>query len=55
MPTTANAPKCFAEVQGKRMLDWMLHAIHEAGIDVAAVSTSGPGTFVLLLLRSSRG
>lgn len=26
MPTTANTPKCFAEVQGKRLLDWGLEA-----------------------------
>ena len=22
MPTTADAPKCFAEVAGRRLLDW---------------------------------
>lgn len=33
MPTTADAPKCFAEVQGKRMLDWALDAFRENGID----------------------
>ena len=33
MPTTANAPKCFAEVQGKRLLDWTLKALSGAGID----------------------
>src|SRR5215211_850131 len=27
MPTTANAPKCYAEVQGKRLLDWGLQAL----------------------------
>ena len=26
MPTTASAPKCFAEVKGQRILDWMLKA-----------------------------
>jgi len=26
MPTTADAPKCYAEVQGKRMLDWAVSA-----------------------------
>jgi choline kinase len=26
MPTTADAPKCFAEVAGKRLLDWALDA-----------------------------
>lgn len=26
MPTTADAPKCFAEVAGKRLLDWALAA-----------------------------
>jgi len=32
MPTTEHAPKCFAEVQGRRMLDWDLQALLEAGI-----------------------
>lgn len=26
MPTTANAPKCYAEVAGRRLLDWALDA-----------------------------
>ena len=33
MPTTADTPKCFAEVQGKRLLDWTLKAFSENGID----------------------
>ena len=32
MPTTADAPKCYAEVQGKRMLDWGLQALADNGI-----------------------
>ena len=32
MPTTADAPKCFAEVRGKRLLDWALQALSGAGI-----------------------
>ena len=32
MPTTADAPKCYAEINGKRMLDWALKALKEAGI-----------------------
>ena len=32
MPTTADTPKCFAEVQGKRLLDWALGSFREAGI-----------------------
>jgi len=28
MPTTADAPKCFAEVSGKRLLDWALEAFY---------------------------
>ena len=32
MPTTADAPKCFAEVKGKRLLDWDLHALSANGI-----------------------
>jgi choline kinase len=27
MPTTADTPKCFAEVQGRRILDWNLEAL----------------------------
>lgn len=27
MPTTADTPKCFAEVQGRRILDWDLEAL----------------------------
>ncbi|MAG56105.1 MAG: nucleotidyl transferase [Planctomycetes bacterium] len=33
MPTTENAPKCFAEVQGVSILDWILRAFREGGID----------------------
>ena len=33
MPTTANVPKCFAEVDGRRILDWTLHAFAENGLD----------------------
>lgn len=33
MPTTADAPKCFAEVNGRRILDWTLAAFRENGID----------------------
>ena len=32
MPTTADTPKCFAQVQGKRILDWGLEALAAAGI-----------------------
>src|SRR3954453_8385032 len=32
MPTTAETPKCYAEVQGHRLLDWALEAFAEAGI-----------------------
>lgn len=33
MPTTADAPKCFAEVAGKRLLDWALEAFRANGLD----------------------
>ncbi len=33
MPTTADAPKCYAEIHGRRMLDWALQAFAQAGID----------------------
>ena len=29
MPTTADHPKCFAEVDGRRLIDWSLHALGE--------------------------
>lgn len=32
MPTTADAPKCYAEVKSKRLLDWGLEALAGAGI-----------------------
>jgi L-glutamine-phosphate cytidylyltransferase len=32
MPTTADSPKCFAEVQGKRILDWVLQALMANGV-----------------------
>ena len=31
MPTTENAPKCFAEIQGKRILDWTVEALRAGG------------------------
>jgi choline kinase len=33
MPTTADVPKCFAEVSGKRLLDWALEAFAVNGLD----------------------
>lgn len=33
MPTTEDAPKCFAEIQGRRILDWTLGALREGGCD----------------------
>jgi choline kinase len=32
MPTTADVPKCYAEVKNKRLLDWSLEAFRKAGI-----------------------
>jgi len=32
MPTTADTPKCFAEVRGRRLLDWALRAFAGAGV-----------------------
>ena len=32
MPTTADTPKCYAEVQGRRLLDWATQAFAGAGI-----------------------
>jgi len=33
MPLTEGTPKCFAEVGGRRILDWALAALREAGLD----------------------
>lgn len=33
MPTTADAPKCFAEIGGRRILDWVLSALNGGGIE----------------------
>jgi choline kinase len=33
MPTTADTPKCYAEVQGRRLLDWALRAFDGAGVN----------------------
>jgi choline kinase len=33
MPTTADVPKCFAEVAGKRLLDWALEAFRANGLN----------------------
>ena len=33
MPTTADAPKCFAEVAGQRLLDWAVEAFDANGLD----------------------
>jgi L-glutamine-phosphate cytidylyltransferase len=33
MPTTADAPKCFAEVAGKRLLDWALESFAASGLN----------------------
>lgn len=33
MPTTANAPKCYTEIAGKSILDWILEAFYAGGVD----------------------
>ncbi len=33
MPTTADTPKCFADVGGQRILDWTLQAFRENGVE----------------------
>ena len=32
MPTTADTPKCYAEIHGRRLLDWALRAFAGAGV-----------------------
>jgi len=36
MPTTADAPKCFAEVGGQRILDWAVDAFRQNDVDQIA-------------------
>jgi choline kinase len=33
MPTTADVPKCFAEISGKRLIDWAVEAFGAHGLD----------------------
>jgi choline kinase len=33
MPTTADTPKCFADVAGRRILDWTIKAFADHGLD----------------------
>ena len=33
MPTTADTPKCFAEVDGRRILDWTVDAFRDNGVE----------------------
>ena len=40
MPTTADAPKCFAEVGGQRMLDWAVDAFRDNGVDRRSPSSA---------------
>jgi choline kinase len=55
MPNTADAPKCFAEVQGRRIIDWIVRALKGGGVTeicyiggyrIASVRAAYPG-FVL--------
>ena len=41
MPLTAEAPKCYAPVAGKRILDWILEALAGGGIDRRDVAFVG--------------
>lgn len=33
MPTTADTPKCYAEVSGRKLLDWVIDAFRQNGIE----------------------
>lgn len=38
MPTTADTPKCFAEIAGQRILDWAIDAFRQNGVtDIAFI------------------
>ena len=39
MPTTENVPKCFAEVSGKRLIDWAVDAFAANGINDEYLAT----------------
>ncbi|GIT28132.1 MAG: hypothetical protein Ct9H300mP1_01780 [Planctomycetaceae bacterium] len=43
MPTTADAPKCFAEVGGRRILDWTVEALTRPGLSRSPLS-AGTGS-----------
>ena len=32
MPATESAPKCYTEIRGRRILDWILHALRGGGV-----------------------
>ena len=41
MPTTEDVPKCFAQIQGKRILDWTVEALKGGGCtEICFMSTS---------------
>ena len=44
MPTTADAPKCFAEVAGKRLLDWAVEPSAPTGSTASASSAATRST-----------
>src|SRR5205809_539165 len=40
MPTTADTPKCYAEVRGRRLLDWSVRAFADKAQIVLSVHTN---------------
>ena len=41
MPTTADTPKCFAEIDGRRLLDWTVDAFGQNGIPKEKIAFIG--------------
>ena len=54
MPTTADTPKCFAEVGGRRLLDWALDAFAPTAWTRSASSAATRSTRSGATIRSSR-
>ena len=53
MPTTADAPKCFADVAGKRLIDWAVEAFSENGLKdvcfIGGISIPMPGMLIFMV------
>ena len=39
LPLTAEIPKCLLPIQGKKLIEWQIDALHRCGIDKITVVT----------------